>query len=321
VTTTWRRWTAVAAALVAATTAVACDPTPPPPTLAVTSPTGATDAAPGDGVCEATPGVGDCTLPAAVAEGNALGAATITVPAGTYVTPDLLVTGRLTIVGDVTTVELTNQEIRVAAGARLDLRGVRSSSIPGAHVVVEGTLHARDLSLVVIESIRPAIEVEPGGTAVVASSVLAQVFMPRVPAVRNDGTLVLRHAALHAVDGGPSPAVLETTGTTISAASAITRCSGTPPQSLGSNVSFDAGCAWTGPGDVSSAATAFDIVSGPPLHYLPRPTSVMVDALPLGVLGCGDGSTDLLGTPRGVDGDGDGVPGCDVGAVERPAAG
>ncbi len=309
------------AALVGAMTGVACETPPPPPALQVTSTAGGTDADPGDGVCEATPGAGDCTLPAAVAEGNALGRASITVPSGTYDTPDLLITGRLAITGDVGSVALVNQEIRVAAGATLDLGGVRSSSITGAHLVVEGTLRARDLSLVVIESIWPAIDVEPGGTAVVVGSVLAQVFMPRTPAVRNEGTLVLLHSALHAVDYGPAPAVLANGGTVHSAASAITRCSGTPPGSLGHNVSFDDSCAWTGDGDVDSAAPQFDIRNGPPFHYMPRATSVMVDAIPIGVLGCGDGTTDLLGTPRGADGDGDGVAGCDVGAIERPSSG
>ena len=42
-----------------------------------------------------------------------------------------------------------------------------------------------------------------------------------------------------------------------------------------------------------------------------------VDAIPLGQLGCATNATDVLGQPRGIDGNGDGVPGCDIGALER----
>lgn len=92
-----RRWRAgttrvasltVVASLVAAGTA--CEPPPPRQQLVVNTATpysatpGAGDANPGDGVCETSPGSGVCTFKAAVEEGNALGRASILVPAGRH---------------------------------------------------------------------------------------------------------------------------------------------------------------------------------------------------------------------------------------------
>lgn len=313
------RWTvaALAAALVVAGTG--CEPAPPATALVVTSTGSGSDATPGDGICEATPGVGDCTLPAAVDEGNALGEADITVTAGTYDTPDLLITGRVRIAGDVRTVQLANQEIRIAAGASLELDGAYSAFITGAHVIVEGVLHARHVSLVVIESIWPAIDVRPGGVAVVTNSVIAQAFFPGVPAVRNDGLLSLTSSAVHALsNNGDVPEALTNTGTVYSGTSLITRCSGAPPVSLGHNASPNDTCGWTGTGDITAPDLGFDLVLTAPLRYTLRSTSVLVDAAPLGANGCGDGHPDLLGVVRPVDGDGDGVAACDIGAIERP---
>ena len=46
-------------------------------------------------------------------------------------------------------------------------------------------------------------------------------------------------------------------------------------------------------------------------------SSPLIDAIPIGVPACPVGSTDVYGMPRGVDGNGDGVPGCDIGAIEH----
>jgi len=313
-----RRCAAALVALVVSATLVGCDPAVPVPVLAVTGTGSGADAVPGDGVCEVTPGAGDCTLNAAVDEGNALGRATIILSAGTYDTPNLHVTGDLAIVGDVNTVQLANQEVRVAPGGRLSISGVHSAYITGVHFVVEGTLIVDHASLVVIESVWPAIDVRPGGRAVVNDSLMAQVFMFSTPAVRNAGTLVLRHSVVYAFDTDPNALVLVNEGTTTSAASVITGCSGTPPESLGYNASPGGTCAWTGPGDVVDADLGTTIELSSPFHYTLTATSDLVDAIPVGVAGCGTG-TDLLGRMRPVDGDGDGVAACDIGAIERPA--
>lgn len=52
----------------------------------------------------------------------------------------------------------------------------------------------------------------------------------------------------------------------------------------------------------------------------PVATSPLVDAIPLGTAGCSTSMLDMYGNPRGGDGNGDGIPGCDIGAIERPAA-
>jgi len=46
-------------------------------------------------------------------------------------------------------------------------------------------------------------------------------------------------------------------------------------------------------------------------------SSPLIDAIPIGDPACPVGSTDLHGMPRGVDGNGDGVPSCDIGAIEH----
>ena len=48
-----------------------------------------------------------------------------------------------------------------------------------------------------------------------------------------------------------------------------------------------------------------------------QPPAAAVDAIPIGEAGCSLTAVDLYGNPRGVDGNGDGIPGCDIGAYER----
>lgn len=48
--------------------------------------------------------------------------------------------------------------------------------------------------------------------------------------------------------------------------------------------------------------------------------SPLIDAIPLGDPACDPSTVDLYGNPRGVDGDGNGIGGCDIGAVEYQAA-
>ena len=70
------RWATLLAGLVAIGGLAACEPAPEPTTFVATS-GGGTDANPGDGVCEMTVGVGNCSLQAAVAEGNATDGAVV----------------------------------------------------------------------------------------------------------------------------------------------------------------------------------------------------------------------------------------------------
>jgi hypothetical protein len=45
--------------------------------------------------------------------------------------------------------------------------------------------------------------------------------------------------------------------------------------------------------------------------------SAIVDTIPVGTLFCTPTATDIYGAPWGVDGNGDGADGCDVGAAEH----
>ena len=72
-TTRRTRWATLLAGTLAIGSLAACEPALDPTTFVVNTATDGTDASPGDGVCEATGGLGDCTLPAAIEEGNAAG--------------------------------------------------------------------------------------------------------------------------------------------------------------------------------------------------------------------------------------------------------
>lgn len=107
-----RKQTIGRAALLAAAlglVGVACEP--PDLSLTVNRFTDSRDLVPGDGICEATAGQGDCSLRAAIDEGNAtVGTVGISVPAGTYTLTragvddtnnggDLDITGQISITG------------------------------------------------------------------------------------------------------------------------------------------------------------------------------------------------------------------------------
>jgi len=87
----------------------AAAPSAPSATFTVNSTIDATDANPGNGVCETAPGNGICTLRAAIQESNTLaGADTINIPTGTFlltldgINEDNAVTGDLDIKDDLT---------------------------------------------------------------------------------------------------------------------------------------------------------------------------------------------------------------------------
>lgn len=316
-----RLGSAALAAFLALGAATACDPPAPTPTFVVTTTADGVDAAPGDGTCEMTPGAGDCSLRAAVDEGNALGTAAITLPAGTYGGLGFQVTGNLSINRDAPVdARLGSKWITVAAGGHLHVDGLSSYDVPGVRFTVEGTFVGRHLSLVGLESSSQVI-VRPSGVAVVENSLLAHVF-GATPSVRNEGVLILQHTALLAWSavGVPTTAFVNT-GSAHVAASVLQSCGGsTAPLSLGYNSDSDGTCALAAPGDQPAAPPLFAINLTQPVTYDLDATSPLVDAIPPGVNGCGTTVTDdLSGSPRPTDGNGDGTPGCDIGARERPA--
>lgn len=297
----------------------ACDPPVPPPSLVVTTTADGSDGAPGDGVCEVTAGAGDCTLRAAIEEGNALGRAAITVPAGSYRDgPPLVVTGQLSV-NDGTPVDVrVDNWVTIAPGASLVVDGLSSFGVPGARFRVEGTFVGRHLSIVGLESSGQLV-VAPTGTAFVENSLFAHVFHP-VPTVWNDGTLFLRYTALRSWTevGVTTPALAGSRSTTV-AASILQSCTGAPPISLGHNSDDDGSCALSATGDQPAAPPAHSLdLDGVVTYDLPA-ASPLVDAVPVGVLECGEQvQDDMSGVARPTDGNRDGVTGCDIGSRELP---
>lgn len=90
-------------------------------------------------------------------------------------------------------------------------------------------------------------------------------------------------------------------------------CSGTPAFESHGYVHTSSPCTTiSGPGDSTGELESVLPVAGSPL----------LDAIPVGEPGCTDpAAVDFYGNPRGVDGDGDGIAGCDIGAVELQPSG
>jgi hypothetical protein len=315
---------------------VACDPRIPP-TLTVTSNATGGDAAPGDGVCEVTGGAGDCTLPAAVDEANALGRAAISVPAGAYEGMDLTVTGDVRLnQGAPADVVLGDVDITVAECGVLVAEGFRTrvtdpppegSNQPGSHPVTLSVSGELTLVRSTIASIGGSVEegvpqdttlvVAPGGRAVLNTSVL----VGGLNAVVNDGDLASFASSLYSLvsaqlvtNEGATSQYARTAFTTLSPVVRVfSSCLGDGSfVSLGGNSAERAGC--LGPDDVGSyAANRFDVYTMQVTWPAVAPT---VDAIPVGTLLCDPAGTDIYGAPRGVDGNGDGTGGCDVGAAE-----
>lgn len=318
-------WLAALVLLAAATTA--CDPVPPALTVDTTAP--GADHDPGDGVCEVNAGQGDCTLQAAVEEANALGRAKLNVPAGTYVGLDLTVSGNVWLNwGSPARVVLADVAITVAAGGALHAEGLwtqeepdDTGDIPSTRLRVAGALRLKRSYLQGWgDEAAPGtpLTVLAGGTALVDESVV----LGAEHAVGNEGVLIARQSSLASVFASR----VATTGAgqthlqnTLIARAAIadrwsSACTGTPPVSHGYNAAHVFGdCGLTQPTDRTYIGGVF--ISGS-ASSLPADFEG-VDLIPLGTNGCEVTAVDIHGAPRGVDGNGDGVPGCDVGAVER----
>ncbi len=240
---------ALVIALAASAVLVACEPSLPPVALTVNTIAAGPDAVPGDGVCEVTVGAGDCTLQAAIDEGNALGGAAISLPAGSYPdSPSLSVTGALSIHRVGTGNARVSQWFTVEEGATLELDGISSYEVPGARFLVKGTLVGRHLSLTGLESSGQVV-VASTGTAVLENSLLVHVFGSRAT-IQNQGTVVLRNTALRSwISFGVTTPALANSGRVIAASSILQTCTGIDPESRGFNSDDDGSCGLGAAGD------------------------------------------------------------------------
>jgi len=313
-----RKTVAVAAAWLTILGLSACDP-PPRAQITVDSTAVGADGNPGDGVCSAPTADGGCTLQAAVEEAAALGPADIHVPAGAYdgQGTTLTVAGSVAISGDgVQATRLEDFRFVVADTGSLRLIDVSDTLADAVAVAfaVEGRLV---LSRTSVTGAVEAISVAEGGSVGLWSSVVTS-FMPLVnegEAVAYGSTMRLIHGRWGAVFGA-GDAEWAATATLAWAASPGfgVSCDPTGLTSHGYNRS-SWNCGLTAVGD--SDGLVESEFQGPDGTYpVPVATSPLVDAIPVGQAGCALDTLDLLGNPRGVDGNGDGIPGCDIGAVE-----
>jgi hypothetical protein len=341
--------TAVVAALVTAGVA-ACEPLPPRLQLTVDSALAGADDDPGDGVCSAAAAGGACTLRAAFDEGNAApDGADLTVGAGTYRDVDTTITGDVAVhPGSPGAVAITDTTLVVAPGARLAVTGINTStsiqavppSLPDNPSTAVDLLRL-DVSgtVVVAGSILGGLDIATGGGALLVDSIV------EFSTVNHGALAALRSSLLASSANGASATALTTGpgGTSLLTSSVVAvpwttldlflfefpggegTCAGSPPAS-GSFAFVEVPCgALDGEGDGSGDGgttllvgiefTGVGYRQDGSVHGL-RSTSPLVDAIPVGHASCPAGAVDVYGHPRGIDGDGDGIGGCDIGAVE-----
>lgn len=348
----YRRFGTSAVAGLLAIGLAACDPPPPRLQLTVDSTLAGADDDPGDGVCSSAAAGGACTLRAAIDEGNAApDGADLTVPAGHYKNVDTTITGDVAVNPvSPADVKITDSTFTVAAGARLALSGINTStSIQSAlpsfpdNPATDTSLLELDVSgiVVVTRSVVRGIDIAAGGGAVVVDSIVETTGT-----VNHGGLIALRSSFLLDAIDGPDGTVLTTgagagshlTGSVLAVPHTHAdpfnfdfpggegTCAGAAPSS-GSHMHVEDPCGpMTGTGDGSGDAGTTLLVTyiynGLGYRevgsvYGLQPASPLIDAIPLGDPACPDGAVDVYGQPRGVDGDGDGTGGCDIGAVER----
>ena len=210
--------------------------------------------------------------------------------------------------------------INVEPGAHLRVADVGTSTgeLETVSFTVRGSLRLQRVQTVYLYS--SVLTVHAGGGAIIEDSIIGSAFSP---VIVSDGTIILARTTLDILhtealaNGGAFYwGATASHGAPFESAEA-SYCTGVAPTSVGYNRTNLLDCALTSPtdsddftiGEFENANNDFDFV---PENYSP-----LVDAIPLGVLGCSADAVDVYGNPRGVDGNGDGILGCDIGAVER----
>lgn len=306
----------------------ACQPPPPRLQLSADAAAAGPDHAPGDGVCEVNAGVGDCSLQAAVDEANAHGPTDIAVGAGTYDGLDLTVTGDARIEASASGSAVLGGTVDIATGANLAVVGIRQPTDQGEglsdplFVTVSGTLHLTRSFVVGVDPgdySGTAVTIATGGVVVMNESAVLGGDV----AVDNGGTLLARQSSLASLNtyrlytapGARSylQGTLLTRG--VNTSRPTSSCLGDLPISLGYNAAQEQvppGCGLNQPTDQTFFTSILWGNSGPE-------TSAGwsgIDAIPVGEIGCEVTGTDIDGHPRAVDGNGDSILGCDIGARE-----
>lgn len=312
----------VAVSVLLVAVGAACEPLPPALTFTVSTTVDGPDAVAGDGVCEMTSGAGDCSLRAGIEEADAASGASaatpvVVVPAGTYgIAEPVVVSGRVHLLGSTATgVRIDHHGITVGDGGAMTVEQVDLAAIlfgPGWQV--DGHLLVRRAT---VTGFAVAVRVGPTGVLVAEHSQIQGAFGTTI---RNEGVVGVRFSTVAAVY---ESVAIDTTGAgaTYLRSSALlspvpprglpgggTACVGTAPVSLGYTTAWGTSCGLVGVGDQEGVNP----------YEGPQPGSPLLDAIPVGVDGCGEvPQLDLLGASRPIDGDGDGVAACDIGAVEH----
>lgn len=341
---------ALIAGAIALSTTTACEPPPPRLQLVVQYEGLGRDDNPGDGICRTSETFNGCTLPAAMDEANAS-------PTGADIRiffeldpedpfrPEPLFSGLdLTVTGDVRVIpdsflNLGYAHIDVAPTGTLYMSKIRLDPYDGHSVSfrVEGTLHLDrsvvEQSFLLTGVTGPALDVTASGTALLTDSIIASDNA--AGAITNDGTLAAVRSSIIPLEVCPptGPPCFGTTvavntlanGETHLAGSAVhiggyepislAGCAGRPPISHG-YVHQEVPCGGS-PASGDSAGPAGASYQAGNGNLTLASDSPLVDAIPLTDPLCADATVDVHGVTRGLDGNGDGIRGCEIGALER----
>lgn len=293
-------------------TAVACEVPPPLPTFTVNTTTDGTDADPGDGICEMTVGAGDCSLRAAIDEGNAGTGATLVLP--TDADFDLIVAdaGDGDIDLDVTsaiTVEPVEPMSRIVSNSGAVVVDVaEGGSLTGSGLGIQSARVAGGLALdssVVGPGYASGtvLDVAATGNAVISTTSIAS--SGGASTVVNAGSLVAMHTSIRGLSSGTlvttsGAGTTRLAGTRLLRATVLTSgfypivgapyCSGNAIASEGYNFSPTTDCNLTATGDIAgvSYGTGPNPLGTPTLFGPTPPDSPVRGAIPEGVLACGD---------------------------------
>ena len=331
-------------------------PTPTPPLAAdfvVDSTADISDISPGNGVCATAAGV--CTLRAAVQEANALpGHQSIAVPAGTYFT-HLTIKTDVTLSGAGSAATIVDGSgaggvIWVSSGATVEISDLTiqngSSGVSGG-IFYGGTLTVSRITVIGNSATNTGGGIGDGGThgtlTVNDSTITGNTAGNTGGGIRNSGTLIVNNSTITGNTAGNTGGGIRNSGSatindsTITDNTAGNTGGGTgkatmkntivtgnspndctsPVVSLGHNLDSDGSCGLAGVGDISNANPLLGPLAdngGPTFTQALLPGSPAIDA---GGTDCPPPATDQRGSARGVDGNGDTVAACDIGAFER----